>query len=132
MSLRDYFAAKAMQAAIQIRGVHSLGSVDERLECKKRIAMKAYEQADAMMEVRDKVSHPLDSLRAQIQADDDLAWTWHCNVAVCFMDEGGSHKMAQHAAARFMQTLFGVDVTKFVEWQKYERQWASIEESKAK
>lgn len=45
MSLRDYFAAKAMQSLVE----------DEH-DCSKFISKRAYEYADAMMEARDERS----------------------------------------------------------------------------
>ena len=49
MDLRDYFAAKAMQAFI-VKGVVPA----EGLNRKQAIVHMAYETADAMMEVREK------------------------------------------------------------------------------
>lgn len=120
MTLRDFFAAKAMPVATHTPSTTS----------KEYLAEQAYKIADAMMAERDK-SYLTGPLKNAIQANDDLAWTWHCNIAMPFIDEGGSHMMANHAAARFMSTVFGVDVTKFVWWQDFEKQWKQIEESKA-
>lgn len=47
----------------------------------------------------------LDAMRS----DPEYAWSWHCNIAMAFVDEGGDHAMANHAAARFMRSLAGVD-----------------------
>ena len=63
------------------------------------------------------IREPLDVIRAQMQVDSDLVWTWHCNIAVAFMDEGGSHKQANEAAARFMLSAFGVDVRLSDQWK---------------
>ena len=65
-------------------------------------------------------SEAFDVLKAAIQADDDYAWAWHCNVAMPFVDEGGTHEHANRAAARFMQTCFEVDVTTFGQWKSFE------------
>ena len=67
------------------------------------------------------------TLKDAIQSDESLAWSWHCNVAMPFQDEGGSHKQSNLAAARFMSTCFGVDVTSFKEWKWFEDQWAEQE-----
>jgi hypothetical protein len=48
MTLRDYFAAKAMAAMLSIKEVHYEKSESD-------IATWAYEQADAMLEARKKV-----------------------------------------------------------------------------
>lgn len=57
-----------------------------------------------------------DVLRGAIKKDSSYAWSWHCNVAVCSMDEGLDHKAANRAAARFMYNCFDVDTTKFKEY----------------
>jgi hypothetical protein len=69
------------------------------------------------------ISKELDAIKAAMAKDSDFAWTWHCNIAVCFMDEGGSHKAANLAASRFMKTAFDVDVTKFDLWKQLEESW---------
>lgn len=52
MSLRDYFAAKAMQAAIT--GAHGIGSApdDQRLQAWAAVSRVSYEIADAMLKAR--------------------------------------------------------------------------------
>jgi hypothetical protein len=115
LTLRDYFAARAMQAAFEDHHRND------------HIAQRAYAIADAMLTERGGTT-AFDMLKALIQADDDMAWTWHCNIAMPFVDEGGSHKMANHAAARFMSTAFDVDVTKFVWWKDFEKQWEVIDD----
>lgn len=47
-----------------------------------------------------------------MRQDLDYAWSWHCNIAMAFCDEGGDRNIANHAAARFLSTLAGVDTTK--------------------
>ena len=44
-----------------------------------------------------------------MRADPEYAWSWHCNIAMAFVDEGGDHAMANHAAARFMRLLADVE-----------------------
>lgn len=51
-----------------------------------------------------------------IGEDSDLAWTWHCNIACCVMDEGIPHAVANEAAARFMKLAFDVDVKLLDQW----------------
>lgn len=48
-------------------------------------------------------------LKSAMIADPDFAWAWHCNIAVCAMDAGVRHQIANEGAARFMQLLFDVD-----------------------
>lgn len=58
-----------------------------------------------------------DILKTSINNDSSYAWSWHCNIAVSFMDEGVDPKLANFGAARFMSLCFNVDVTKFDEWE---------------
>ena len=76
-------------------------------------------------ELRDDMDtkEAFESLKKAIQEDHSYAWSWHCNVAMPFQDEGGSHEQANLAAARFMRTAFDVDVTTFDEWKSFD--WAS-------
>lgn len=60
-----------------------------------------------------------EALKKAIQEDHSYAWSWHCNVAMPFQDEGGNHEQANRAAARFMQMLFDLDVTTFKEWKAF-------------
>lgn len=39
----------------------------------------------------------------------DYSWTWHCNVAMAFVDAGGDAYTANQGAARFMRLLAGVE-----------------------
>lgn len=55
--------------------------------------------------------------------DEEYAWAWHCNIAMAFQDEGGGHEQSNRAAARFMQTAFDIDVTKFKVWNSFEEFW---------
>jgi hypothetical protein len=66
------------------------------------------------------VSGLVESLSQAMQNDQDLAWTWHCNIAVGSLNEGVDHKTANLAAARFMSIAFGVDMTSFEEWKRFD------------
>jgi hypothetical protein len=44
-----------------------------------------------------------------MQADPDYAWSWHCNVAMAFVDAGGDHYLGNQGAARFMKMLANVE-----------------------
>ena len=46
---------------------------------------------------------------AAMQSDPDYAWSWHCNVAMSFVDAGGDHYIANQGAARFMKLLANVE-----------------------
>jgi hypothetical protein len=51
-------------------------------------------------------------LAAEIAADPDHAWGWHCNLAMPIADATGvSHELANKAAAHLMQHLFDYDIT---------------------
>jgi hypothetical protein len=55
---------------------------------------------------------PIEALSAEIAANPDHAWGWHCNIAMPIMDATGvSHELANQAAAHLMQHLFGYDIT---------------------
>ena len=58
------------------------------------------------------LSMGLGILKENLQRDMDYAWAWFCNIAVPMQDEGVSHEVSNKAAARVMQNLFGVDITK--------------------
>lgn len=55
--------------------------------------------------------------------DEDYAWAWHCNIAVSFIDENGTHEQSNRAAARIMKTLFDVDVTEFKYFKDFDKYW---------
>ena len=58
-----------------------------------------------------------DQLKAALLADDEYAWSWHCNLAMPIMDSiHCSPVQANKAGADLMQYLFGIDVRKFKEW----------------
>ena len=68
------------------------------------------------------VSKLVSCLSQGMQNDQDLAWTWHCNIVAASLDEDVDHETANRAAARFMSVAFGVDVTAFDEWSRFD--WA--------
>jgi len=53
--------------------------------------------------------NPFDLLKESIQKDSDYAHSWHCNIAMAFYDEGGTHEMSNRAATRFMKNAFDVE-----------------------
>jgi len=44
-----------------------------------------------------------------MQQDPDYAWSWHCNIAMAFVDAGGDHYTGNQGAARFMKMLANVE-----------------------
>ena len=79
-----------------------------------RAIRKVDEDAD-----ESSVAKLVEGLAKAMQNDSDLAWTWHCNIAVGSLDEGVCHETANLAAARFMRIAFGVDVTTFDQWKSF-------------
>lgn len=75
-------------------------------------------EEDVLADMRERiknnqgVAEELTVLRAAIRLDESYAWSWHCNLAMSFFDEGGDRAVANRGAARFMRLLFGVDTTK--------------------
>lgn len=58
------------------------------------------------------MTNPMTALSAEMAADPEIAWAWHCNIAMPIMDVTGvSHKLANEAAAHLMQHLFDYDIT---------------------
>jgi hypothetical protein len=51
----------------------------------------------------------IETLSAAMKEDPEYAWAWHCNFAMPFVDEGGTHQQANRAAARIMRVFFNVD-----------------------
>ncbi len=54
--------------------------------------------------------------------DSDMAWAWHCVIAMSFFDEGATHEQANKGSARAMKIVFGIDMTTFPQWKAFE--WA--------
>lgn len=55
--------------------------------------------------------HLLDQFTEALKADPDLAWSWHCNLAMPIMDRVKcSHTAANEAAADLMRHLFHIDI----------------------
>jgi hypothetical protein len=70
------------------------------------------------------IRNAFDTIKLAVQADRDYAWAWHCNLVTelhAYKRDGESagvltHLEANQAAARIMQHMFGVDVTRSKEW----------------
>ena len=54
------------------------------------------------------------NLRQAFEKDHDYAWSWHCNIACCAMDEGILHPEANRIASRVMKIVFDVDTSSMV------------------
>lgn len=64
-----------------------------------------------MKDIENATPRIMQELTEVIRADPDHAWSWHCNIAMAFQDEGGEWEASNRAAARFMRSLFGVEPT---------------------
>ncbi len=64
------------------------------------------------------VSEAVKTLSEAFKVDMHFAWTWHCNIAMSYVDEGGTSETANSAAARFMKLAFGVDTKQCEEYPK--------------
>lgn len=56
----------------------------------------------------DAASH-FQGLQQALKDDAGYAWSWHCSIAMAFVDEGGDQVLANKAAARFMKAAFDVE-----------------------
>ena len=55
-----------------------------------------------------KTATAMKSLSDAMREDPDYAWSWHCNLACCAMDEGLDREAANRAAERFMALAFNI------------------------
>lgn len=55
-----------------------------------------------------KTAKAMASLSEAMLEDPSYAWSWHCNLACCAMDEGLDHESANRAAERFMARAFNI------------------------
>lgn len=44
-----------------------------------------------------------------MQVDPEYAWSWHCNIAMAFVDAGGDHYTGNQGAALFIKMLANVE-----------------------
>ena len=68
-------------------------------------AAPAAEEAPGQVSLPEAMQVVLDAMRT----DPDYAWSWHCNVAMGFVDAGGDTYTANQGAARFMRILANVE-----------------------
>ncbi len=66
----------------------------------------------------------------------DLAWAWHCNVAMHMYSEiptrlAHRRRIANMGAARFMGDCFGINVKRFSQFQELEIKWSKKSAPKA-
>ena len=63
-----------------------------------------------------QLSTAVDTLKSAIRNDPDYAWGWQSNIAMSFVDQGGSREAANRAAANFLHMFADVDMTKHPHW----------------
>jgi len=84
-------------------------ALDKKAENARELGLD-YEPAPAT-ELREQEPVPA-AMKTVIQAmqqDPDYAWSWHCNIAMAFVDAGGDHYTGNQGAARFMKMLANVE-----------------------
>jgi hypothetical protein len=64
-------------------------------------------------------STPYDTVMRRVRAEPDLAWSWHCVLAMCLKDNahGMSAREANWLAAELMLTAFAVDTRDNAAWR---------------
>ena len=69
------------------------------------------EAAKAVLDAEplESVPQAMQTVIAAMQADPSYAWSWHCNVAMTYVDAGGDRYTGNQGAARFMKLLANVD-----------------------
>jgi hypothetical protein len=79
-----------------------------------------------------------DALKKQLHDDEEMAWAWHCNIAMAVydttqpaVDYHNRHRFANEAAARTLSRLFDVDMTKHPHWEDMKAGWAIIDQHRA-
>jgi len=55
-------------------------------------------------------------LKHAMETDPELAWGWHCNIAMASVDQGMHPHAANRAAAIFMRAAFEIDITRSEQW----------------
>lgn len=81
------------------------------------ILLRMVAELDAVLSKKPKKpKRPIDPLIEAFNADQNYAWTWHCNLAMLLADAGVEAKRANEFAATFMKSAFNVDVSNFPEW----------------
>ncbi len=75
-----------------------------------------------------QIASAFETLKQAMNDDAGYAWSWQCNLAMSYYDEGATHEQANKAASRFMRLAFDIDITKHPEWKEFERLWASPSE----
>lgn len=73
------------------------------------------------------IKNELDVIKKSMKEDSELAWTWHCNIAMAVYDtlpqENYREKgiIANNASALVMRRLFDVEITTNELWKLMEK-----------
>jgi hypothetical protein len=82
----------------------------------------------ALEQPEQPVADAMKTVIKAMQADPDYAWSWHCNVAMAFVDAGGDSYTANQGAARFMRLLANVDPAHELPPHPPRREWRVLTE----
>jgi hypothetical protein len=86
-----------------------IGATEEEIEANALLLAGAANSASSPVETT--MPHLLDQFTEALKADPDLAWSWHCNLAMPIMDRVKcSHTAANEAAADLLRHLFHIDI----------------------
>lgn len=81
-------------------------------------------QAQAEQKKPDAVPAAFEALKAELQADPEYAWAWHCNFAKPFMDSTTlGHELANNSAASIMRHVFDIDITTHPHYRDLRAKW---------
>jgi len=83
------------------------GSTDKTLSIRAITALREA-LAEQPAPVQEPVPEAMKIVIEAMRADPDYAWSWHCNIAMAFVDAGGDHYTGNQGAARFMKMLANV------------------------
>ena len=75
----------------------------------RHIYKRIFRAAPPVSEKPVLVSDAMAAIVGAMHADSDYAWSWHCNIAMAFVDAGGDRYTANQGAARFMKILANVE-----------------------
>lgn len=85
------------------------GTEAQHIYIAREVERRLQAAAQAAPQPAQAVPDAVKTLIASMRSDPDYAWSWHCNVAMSFVDAGGDHYTANQGAARFMRLFAGVD-----------------------
>lgn len=72
---------------------------------------------------RGRTSSAMRTLSEEMKKDPDLAWAWHCNLAMMAVDAGAKHEEANKRAADLMRRAFGVSTDEYPHYKNIMSQY---------